>query len=311
MNAGTAYSNQISQTDTVLIQRKVSFDFSASPLHWIPNDPYSSHFISVIHAILPAGEYFFCRLYNKALPHISDDKLKQDVRGFIKQEAMHARAHDSGISDFLESQGMVVKDFIKQVNWLFDSALHDKPFGYKIPKKMERDWLVLRLGLIAAVEHFTCVLGKYALENTQWDQDNADITVLDILRWHAAEEIEHRSVAFDVYRHLGGGYPMRYLQMLLVFPLIIGLWVRGSSSLMAQDTVFSDKNPSLSGLFYWREWHRQSNNGRLPSLLWLAGQASRYLKPSYNPSTEASTKQAQAYFSQSPAARKAEASLLL
>ena len=147
MNTGTAYSNQISQTDTVLIQRKVSYDFSASPLHWIPSDPYSSHFISVIHAILPAGEYFFCRLYNKALPHISDDKLKQDVRGFIKQEAMHARAHDSGISDFLESQGMVVKDFIKQVNWLFDSALHDKPFGYKVPKKMERDWLVLRLGL--------------------------------------------------------------------------------------------------------------------------------------------------------------------
>lgn len=311
MNTKTVSSSQVSQTDTLLIQRKVSFDFSASPLHWIPNDPYSSHFISVIHTILPAGEYFFCRLYNKALPYIRDDKLQQDVKGFIKQEAMHAKAHNSGISDFLESQGMVVDDFVKQVEWLFDSVLHDKPFGYKVPKAMVQEWLVLRLGLIAAVEHFTCVLGKYALENTQWDQDQADTTVLDILRWHAAEEIEHRSLAFDVYRHLGGSYPMRYLQMLVVFPIIIGLWVKGSSNLMAQDAVFADKKPKVLGLFYWREWQRQAKNGRLPSLLWLASQASRYFKPSYNPSTEASTEQAQAYFFLSPAAHRADAARLL
>ncbi|WP_250656304.1 metal-dependent hydrolase [Alkalimarinus coralli] len=307
MNAPTPSVNQVSQTDTALLQRKVSFDFSASPLHWIPNDPYTSHFISVIHTILPAGEFFFCRLYNKALPYIDDEKLKQDVKGFIKQEAMHAKAHTGGISNFLENQEMEVGSFIKQVEWLFDSVLHDKPFGRKVPKQLERDWLVLRLGLIAAVEHFTCVLGKYALENTQWDHEGADPTILDILRWHASEEIEHRSVAFDVYQHLGGNYPMRYLQMLIAFPVVIGLWVKGSSHLMAQDSSIASKRPKAFGVYFWREWQRKSKSGHLPSLLWLARQASRYFSPSYNPAIEASTEQAQAYLAQSPAALRAAA----
>ena len=33
-------------------------------------------------------------------------------------------------------------------------------------------------------------------------------------RWHAAEENEHASVAFDVYREVGGNYPVRAVVML-------------------------------------------------------------------------------------------------
>lgn len=307
MSTPTPPIKQVSQTDTALRQRRVSFDFSESPLHWIPNDPYTSHFISVIHTILPAGEFYFCRLYNKALPLIDDEKLKQDVKGFIRQEAMHAKAHSGGISHFLESQGMEVRSFIKQIEWLFDHALHDHPFSHQLPKPFEREWLVLRLGLIAAVEHFTCILGKYALENKQWDNQSADPTILDILRWHGAEEIEHRSVAFDVYQHLGGSYPMRYLQMLIAFPLVMMFWVKGSSHLMVQDPALASKQPRALSMFFWREWQRKSSEGLLPSLPWLAKQASRYFSPRYNPIKEASTQQAQDYLSQSPAALRAAA----
>ncbi|MCG8613845.1 MAG: metal-dependent hydrolase [Pseudomonadales bacterium] len=298
-------SKSVSNTDTDLVQRKVAFDFSDTPLHWIPNDPYSSHFISVIHTILPAGEFFFCRLYNRALPYIEDEKLREDVKGFIKQEAMHARAHTTGINEYLAAQGMEVQGFIKIVEWLFEQALDDKPFGKSLPAATEKQWLTLRLGLIAAVEHFTCVLGKYALSNKNWDAQGADATILDILRWHGAEEIEHRSVAFDVYQHLGGTYAMRFPMMLVAYLGVLGLWSKGASHLMLQDPKLKGKKPRLMGRYFWRTWNKKAKQGQLPSAGWLFSQATRYLKRDYDPVNEACTEEAQRYLETSPAALRA------
>ena len=75
--------------------RKVKFEWQDSPIDWIPNQPFASYFINEINMILPAGEFWFCRLYNKVLPQISDEKLKQDVQAFIRQEAMHVKVHNS------------------------------------------------------------------------------------------------------------------------------------------------------------------------------------------------------------------------
>ena len=59
--------------------RKVKFDWQDTPVDWIPNQPFVSYFINEINMILPAGEFWFCRLYNKVLPQISNEKLKEDV----------------------------------------------------------------------------------------------------------------------------------------------------------------------------------------------------------------------------------------
>ena len=75
--------------------RKVKFEWQDTPVDWIPGQPFTSYFINEINNILPAGEFWFCRLYNKVLPQITDEKLAEDVRAFIRQEAMHAQAHNS------------------------------------------------------------------------------------------------------------------------------------------------------------------------------------------------------------------------
>lgn len=298
-------TNTISNTDIPLIQRKVQFDFSNTPLHWIPKDPFTSQFVSVIHTLLPTGEFYFCRLYNKALPHISDEKLRADVRGFIKQEAAHARAHNSGVEQFLELHGMEMQSIIAKVDWIFNVALADKPFGLTIPKRLEKAWLVERLGIVAAIEHFTCVLGKYALDNETWEAADADQVMLDILRWHAAEEIEHRNVAFDVYRHLGGNYSMRYLQMLITVPGILGMWALGATHLMQQDPILKHKKPKLFSRYFWNKWQERSRVKRLPSFAELVLSSTRYFHPDYDPVKEADSQQALNYLAKSPAAKRA------
>lgn len=296
-----------SHTAHHLVHRKVQFDWRDTPLDWIPGQPFASHFINEINLLLPAGEFWFCRLYNQALPLVTDAKLREDVQMFVRQEAMHARAHASAMSDYLRTHGIDTDGHTRVGDWLFETLLSETPFGRRVPKRLQRQWLLFRLGLIAAIEHMTCVLGKYALDNKTWEAAGADATLLDLLRWHGAEEVEHRSVAFDLYRHLGGGYVSRYYLSLIAFPAVFGLWVHGAAHLMKQDARLAANKPSLLRPWIWLEWQRQSRSGLLPSLPWLALQQLSFFTPWYNPEREGSTEDALGYLAKSPAATRAAA----
>lgn len=289
--------------------RKVKFEWQDTPVDWIPNEPFASYFINEINMILPAGEFWFCRLYNKVLPQITDEKLKADVQAFIRQEAMHAKAHQTANNEYLTVRNIDVSRNLAVMDFLFGKVLADKPFGKEIPQSLSPQWDLFRLGVIATVEHMTCVLGKYVLDNTHWQKLGADAELLDLLKWHGAEEIEHRTVAFDLYHHLGGTYIARYYLSIAVIIGVLGLWVDGAANIMSQDPRFASKKPSVFKPWIWLEWQRtakRSNSKLMPSPLWLIAQQISYLTPWYNPLHSADTAQAIEYLNHSPAAKRAE-----
>ena len=287
--------------------RKVKFEWQDTPVDWVPNQPFVSYFINEINMILPAGEFWFCRLYNKVLPQISDEKLKQDVQAFIRQEAMHAQAHNSANKEYLSQRNIGIQRNLDVMDFLFGKLLADQPLGFTVPKLLNHQWDLFRLGIVATVEHMTCVLGKYALYNTEWEKLGADASMLDLVKWHGAEEIEHRTVAFDLYRHLGGSYIARYYQSVIVIAAVLGLWVDGAAQIMQQDPRYRSIQPAVYKPWIWREWARiaQKDNGLLPHPLWLISQQLGYLMPWYDPVHEAKTEDAIAYLDQSPAAKRA------
>ncbi|MCT2528174.1 metal-dependent hydrolase, partial [Acinetobacter baumannii] len=287
----------------------VKFDWKDTPVDWIPNQPFASYFINEINNILPAGEFWFCRLYNKVLPRITDEKLKQDVQAFIRQEAMHANAHTSANKEYLSARNIDIQRNLDIMNYLFTTALADKPFDKEVPQFLQEQWDLFRLGVIATVEHMTCVLGKYALYNKRWEELGADPEMVDLVKWHGSEEIEHRTVAFDLYRHLGGGYMPRYYLSLAVIVLVLGLWVDGAAHIMKQDPRFADAAKSrFFPAWVALEWYKISrkDNQVLPNPIWLIAQQIDYLMPWYDPVKEGSTEDAVSYLSQSPAAKRAE-----
>ncbi|GGX05737.1 metal-dependent hydrolase [Streptomyces noursei] len=281
--------------------RRVAFDWRETPLHWIPDEPTATHVINVLHLLLPAGERWFVKVFKEALPLVRDEHLLKDVKGFMGQEATHSVQH-AHVLDHLAHQGLDTTPYTRHVDFLFERLLGERPpFGVPIP---EQEWLRFRLALIAAIEQFTAVLGSWVLGADGLDHAGPDPVMLDLLRWHGAEEVEHRAVAFDMYQHTGGEEPTRYarrvLAMAVTAPVLLYLWCWGATYLLRHDPRLSA--PSRYSL---RAHNRAVRKGLLPSWRQLGAAIPRYVRRSYHPSQEGSLRAAVAYLASSPAARAA------
>ncbi|MGV9882523.1 metal-dependent hydrolase [Streptomyces sp. NPDC003006] len=284
-----------------MVPRRVSFDWDETPLHWIPDEPTATHVINVLHLLLPAGERWFVKVFKEGLPLVTDPVLLRDVKGFMGQEATHSVQH-AHVLDHLAAQRLDTAAFTKYVDLLFERLLGERPpLGAPVPTQ---EWLRFRLSIVAAIEQFTAVLGNWVLHADGLDRAGADEVMLDLLRWHGAEEVEHRSVAFDMYQHCGGKglprYARRIAGMTVTAPVMLYLWIWGTAYLIRHD-------PQLAGRFRYSlaEHNRAVAKGLLPIWREIGTAIPRYLRRSYHPSQEGSLRKAVEYLAQSPAARAA------
>lgn len=270
--------------DLVLVARDVRFDWADLPMHWLPGEPVGTHVLNVLHLLLPAGERFFVDLFTQALPRIADPDLLEQVRGFIGQEAMHAGAHDE-VLEVMLANGVDPRPYTDQVEWIFNRLLGDGTEAF----------FVERLAIVAAVEHLTSVLGDWVLHADALD--GAHPVMLDLLRWHGAEEVEHRCVAFDTLAHFDDSYLRRARAMVLVAPVLTWLWCRGALFLTAAD-------PACPRRAHLGDWARLAWAGVVPNPLRLGAQVAKWFRPGYHPSQDGSTAAAVRYLATSPAATR-------
>lgn len=276
--------------------RNVTWDWTGLPLHYLDNDPQATHFVNAFHMLLPEGEVFFVQTFQKALAHITDETVRQDVLGFIGQEAMHSASHQT-VLDHFAAAGVNTDPYIDQVRWFFRGLLGDRDLA----GRKRYSWLVERVAVIAALEHVTSYLGNWVLNADAWDQA-MEPRMLDMLRWHCAEEVEHRHVAFDLFTHLDGSYFHRIRAHLVAFPTFALLVYRG----MRFMTILDPQSPSGRWTML-RGYLRAGRRGLIPGAGDVARMAIEYFRPGYHPRNYGSTSQAVAYLASSPAAQAAMA----
>ena len=274
-------------------RRKVRFDWSNTPLHWVPDDPFATHTMNVLHLLLPAGERWFIRVVNEAAPMVDDPELKAAINPFIQQESWHAWAHKM-VLDHLVEQGIDTTPYTDKLEKFL--SLGNRGQSPRWPPLLRRLLLYRNLAVIAALEHLKAAVGQWMIQNRGLDYAGADQTMLDLLRWHGAEEIEHRCLVFDVYQNVCGNYALRALTMLPTAPMFVSWWLAGVRFLMVHD-------PTISAKPRWRDWLRAARQYKVPGpwqlIVTVPG---RYLRPGYHPSAEASTQMAMDYLAHSPAA---------
>ncbi len=277
--------------------RNVDFDATDSPLHWIPEHPVASHMVSLLNVVLPAAERWFVTTYNEALPFVKDERLAEDMRGFIGQEAVHAETHERMLHQFMEARGVNPAPILTQVDYVVGKIL--APSASKNPGRRYNN-LCERLWVIAAIEHYTAVLGDFAL-NSAWDDFGADPTMVDLFRWHGSEEVEHRCVAHDVATYFNDSYLARIRAMAMAATLMYAFFERATYYLCR-----TDPDARMSWWRMERLRMRDSRLGLLPEFRKVFGSTTlTYFRRDYSPLDVGSTAQAVAYLASSPAARAA------
>lgn len=278
----------------VLEARDVAFDWAKMSFHYVPGEPFATHVLNVLHLLLPAGEQFFIDVFKKISPLIKDDQLRLDVQGFIGQEAMHSQAH-SGVLDYFAANRVDLTPFTNQIAWLFEKLMGDRP-GWSV--RRQRSWLLERVSIVAAIEHYTAILGEWILDTPCHDLIGTDPMMLDMLRWHGAEEVEHKAVAFDVMKHLRAGFWRQVRTQLVVTPMMLLLWVRGVRFMYSIDPHLPQGTKPR-----WRDYFDAARRGLVPGPLRFVRVIGAYYKPSFHPSQLGGVQRAVDYLAISPAAR--------
>lgn len=189
--------------------RRPGFAFPEDlPRWWWGGDPVRTLLLSALSASFPPGERFFIQSVRHYQDRIEDPELREVVRRFVGQEAQHSKEHHA-FNQFLESRGVRVGEVEKKIQALLDRLRREYT-----PEE--------QLAHTVAVEHFTALLSEELL--LKYDEAIADMDprIAPIWAWHAIEETEHKAVAFDVYRAVGGTERVRLKHMLMtsiLFPL--------------------------------------------------------------------------------------------
>src|SRR6266550_3649328 len=172
------------------------------PRHFAADDDIlMSHVLTVLSSVFPDGEDFFVRSVEAVRDRIEDPQLREHVEGFIGQESMHGREHRV-LNERLAELGYPTRAIGTYVQKL--TSLRDRFTGERA-----------NLAFTAALEHYTATLAETLLNDPEARAAIGHDGVRYLLMWHALEESEHKAVAFDVYKRMGGTERMRVATMWL------------------------------------------------------------------------------------------------
>ncbi len=205
-----------------IIVRKKKFDFNNSPKYYYKN-ALITHFFNALSATFPPGEDFFVRSVRHFRKN-NKSTLEKEISAFIGQEAWHSLAHET-LNQYATQHNINLKDWETKIDYLLKNAER-----VLTPK--------LCLAVTIALEHYTATMGNEILTNKYWI-NNFKEPYKELILWHSTEEVEHKSVAFDVYLREADDINSYIIRCLIMIISSIIFWI--IISYMTLDIYIKDK----------------------------------------------------------------------
>jgi predicted metal-dependent hydrolase len=197
-----------------------------APRLWHGGRVEATAIYNALSATFPVGEAYFVESV-RAFRDGAPPQLAEEIKSFTTQEVIHSREHDA-----------------------FNRRAADAGYDLsKLEAQVEKRLAVTRskppivsLAATMALEHFTAILAHQLLADPRHLQ-GGDRETVDLWRWHACEEIEHKGVAYDTWLHATRDWPrlkrwkLKAKVMLYVTRNFLVDRTAGALELMRQDGV--------------------------------------------------------------------------
>ena len=139
-------------------------------------------------------EPFAVKSFRRVLDQIRDDDLRERADRFYRQEAQHYQRHIDFnkvvLAHGYPGLGARIEALRRDLDAFLGSASDQYCVGY-----------------VEGFESYTTQFALKMIESGLYDHRRTQPAFGSLFKWHMLEEIEHRTVAFDLYRHLyGRGY---------------------------------------------------------------------------------------------------------
>jgi uncharacterized protein len=209
--------------------RRISFEEVIADLERdfaTDGDVLAQHLLAALSGLFPDGEELFIEAVRHHRDQVSDPDLLRQVNAFIGQEVTHGREHRrlnerlaelgyrSKMVEETIGQGDALTPAMRRIVWLATRVGPLRDVGRRLDEEGDlAPSPLMQLALTAALEHYTATMAQTLLTSDDLQGRFADDRLFRLWAWHAIEECEHKAVAFDVYKAVGGDEATRLRAM--------------------------------------------------------------------------------------------------
>jgi len=215
----------LEKTPQPLSARRIRFQFSEEvPLMWTPNYPEMSAAANSVSLLMPHVEPYVMASVRAVLQELPSEQ-RVTAAAFIAQEAQHQRQHQNFnalVTPQIQGMSSVERSMHRTYTWLQRSSSTR-----------------FNLAFAAGFETVAFSLARWTESHLRRFFEGADERIVTLFLWHLAEEVEHKSVAFDAYEAVDGS-KLRYLAAATVSILILSAYTLLATllNLKAQGRLF-------------------------------------------------------------------------
>jgi hypothetical protein len=241
--------------------RRLTFDYAqadAGARRWHPAEPEFARLVEALSVSMPYLEPYLIQTMRDAKAKIDDPVLLREVDLYIGQESAHFRQHQKLNDEIAKTTG------------------HSRPLeetfraDYKAFRETRSE--AFHLAYAEGFEALTMAVAQTLVEDRVRLWAGANAAPVSMILWHMVEEIEHKTVTFDVFERLHGGYFIRVYGFFYATGHLLGRGFQGYRKMLREDGVLNSWESR------WRRWRTV---GRF--LFGTARRAVRVLNPWYDP----------------------------